>query len=33
MTPRQLAPYLGEVAANYTDKPVPWIYSGAIFVR
>ena len=33
MTPRQLAPNLGEVAANYTDKPVPWIYSGAIFVR
>ncbi len=33
MTPRQLAPYLGEVAASYTDKPVPWIYSGAIFVR
>lgn len=33
MTPRQLAPYLGEVAANYTETPVPWIYSGAIFVR
>ena len=33
MTPRQLAPYLGAVAANYTETPVPWIYSGAIFVR
>ena len=33
MTPRQLAPYLGEIAGDYTETPVPWIYSGAIFVR
>lgn len=33
MTPRQLAPYLGAVAGDYTETPVPWIYSGAIFVR
>jgi hypothetical protein len=33
MTPRQLAPYLGDVAVNYVEKQVPWIYSGAIFVR
>ncbi len=33
MTPRQLAPYLGEVADDYTETPVPWIYSGALFVR
>ena len=33
MTPRQLAPYLGEVAGDYTETAVPWIYSGAIFVR
>lgn len=33
MTPRQLAPYLGDVAPNYVEKQVPWIYSGAIFVR
>lgn len=33
MTPRQLAPYLGEIAGDYVETPVPWIYSGAIFVR
>ncbi len=33
MTPRQLAPYLGDVAENYTEVAVPWIYSAAIFVR
>jgi hypothetical protein len=33
ISPRHLAPYLGDVAANYTETPVPWIYSGALFVR
>ncbi len=33
MTPRQLAPYLGDVAADYVETPVPWIHSGALFVR
>jgi len=33
MTPRQLAPYLGDVASDYVETPAPWIYSGALFVR
>lgn len=33
ITPRHLAPYLGDVAPNYVEKQLPWIYSGAIFVR
>lgn len=33
ITPRHLAPYLGEVAGDYTETAIPWIYSGALFVR
>ena len=33
ITPRHLRPYLGEVADEFTQKEVPWIQSGAIFVR
>lgn len=33
ITPRQLAPYLGDVAGDYVETPIPWIYSGAMFVR
>ncbi len=33
ITPRHLAPYLGEVAPTYVETAFPWIYSGAIFVR
>lgn len=32
ITPRHLAPYLGS-SASYADVEVPWIYSGALFVR
>jgi hypothetical protein len=32
ITPRHLAPYLGE-SASYAEVEVPWIYSGALFVR
>lgn len=33
ITPRHLEPYLGELAADYTGRVLPWIYSGAVFVR
>lgn len=33
ITPRHLEPYLGDVAADHTDKPMPWIYSAGLFVR
>lgn len=32
ITPRHLAPYLGD-AASYGEAELPWIYSGALFVR
>ena len=33
ITPRHLTPYLGDVAADYTERVLPWMYSGALFVR
>ncbi len=33
ITPLHLQPYLGEVWADYVGTPVPWIQTGAIFVR
>jgi len=33
LTPSHLAPYLGDFVDNYIDREVPWVYSGAIFVR
>lgn len=33
ISPRHLEPYLGELAADYTGRVLPWIYSGAVFVR
>jgi hypothetical protein len=33
ITPRHLEPYLGSVAADYTEKTLPWVYSAALFVR
>jgi hypothetical protein len=32
ITPRHLVPYLGD-SASYAEVEVPWIYSGALFVR
>lgn len=33
ITPLHLEPYLGDVAAEYVGVEVPWIQTGAIFVR
>ncbi|HCP45665.1 MAG TPA: hypothetical protein DIU15_06470 [Deltaproteobacteria bacterium] len=33
ITPRHLSPYLGDFVDDYIDRQVPWVYSGAIFVR
>ncbi|HRI10616.1 MAG TPA: hypothetical protein PKW35_22500, partial [Nannocystaceae bacterium] len=33
ITPRHLAPYLGDYQEPYISREVPWIYSGALFVR
>lgn len=33
LTPRHLAPYLGEVADQYVEREVPWIWSGGLFIR
>lgn len=33
LRPRHLRPYLGEVADDYTDTPVPWIQTGGVFLR
>ncbi len=33
ITPHHLRPYLGEVADEFAVKEVPWVLSGAIFVR
>ena len=33
ITPRHLQPYLGEVADQYTETAVPWLYSAGLFVR
>lgn len=33
ITPRHLEPYLGDLAEEFTAREVPWIYSGAVFVR
>ena len=33
ITPLHLEPYFGEVWADYVADPVPWIQTGAIFVR
>ena len=33
ITPRHLAPYLGEVAETYLETPVPWIQTGGVFFR
>lgn len=33
ITPRHLAPYLGDVADDYTERTLPWVYSGALFLR
>jgi hypothetical protein len=33
ITPRHLRPFLGEVAEEFANKEVPWILSGAVFVR
>jgi len=33
ITPRHLRPYLGEVADDYVDTPIPWVQTGGIFVR
>lgn len=31
--PRHLRPYLGQLAEDYVDVPVPWIQTGGVFVR
>ncbi len=31
--PLHLAPYLGELAADYADRTVPWLQTGGIFLR
>ncbi len=33
ITPRHLGPYLGEVAEDYVDTPIPWVQTGGVFVR
>ena len=33
LTPRHLAPYLGDYQEPYISRELPWIYSGALFVR
>jgi hypothetical protein len=33
ITPTHLTPYLGDVAEPYRGRPIPWIYSGGLFVR
>jgi hypothetical protein len=33
MTPRHLGPYLGDWVEEYTTKEVPWLVTGAIFLR